>query len=66
MHGRHDVPWHVCADRDEAEIEGAAVFADVGEGGAVWEVGVCRRVVVVAVGFGGDGAVAGVAGEVDG
>lgn len=43
------------------------MLADFGEGGAVWEGGELRVVPVVkAVGFFGHGAVARVAGEVDG
>lgn len=66
MHGAHDEARHIRPNGDEAEIEGPAQSADVGKGGAVGEVGVCGGVVVFAVGGAGDGAVAGVAGEVDG
>ena len=67
MHRTHDIARSICADGDKSEVEGAAMLADFGEGGAVRKGGELRVVpVVAAVGFFGDGAVAGVAGEVDG
>lgn len=66
VHGAHDEARHVGADGDQAEIERAAQSADVGKGRAVRKVRVRGGPVVLAVGGAGDGAVAGVAGEVDG
>ena len=60
VHGRHDPARVVGADRDQAEVEGAAEGADLGEGGAVRQ-GEGRGVVVFRGGQGGDSAVAGVA-----
>lgn len=38
VHGTHDEAGHVRADGDEAQVEGPAQAADVGEGRAVREV----------------------------
>ena len=64
VHGAHDPPRHVRADGDEAEGEGAAQPADVGEGGTMGQMRVRLGPVVLAVGAAWDGAVARVAGEV--
>lgn len=62
MHGRHDPAGLVGADGNEAEVEGAAVLADLCEGRAVRQVCVLGAVVIFAGGHAGDGAVACVAG----
>lgn len=70
MHRAHDPARVISADGDEAEIKGATGLADGLEGGADGEVGVFGMSVVVVhflvIWGGGDCAVSGVAGKVDG
>lgn len=58
VHGRHDEARIVGADRDQAEVKGSAVLADLFEGRTVREVGVLFAVVEFGWGQGRDGAVA--------